>query len=138
MEKRYVLLEEAMKVIGAGELPVERAFDAVRVAVPKTGEIDEAWIYHVEKRATYTSADFPVDIPKGNRIAVKVRGKNTSEIALRLKITVELRDPDGIVRQKRDFTRWTGAGLTIESDWTLHQVLDKYGTWVIFGRLEEV
>jgi len=138
MGKRYVLLEEAMKIVG--ELPVERTFDAVRVVVPvpKTGEIDEAWIYHVERRATYSSADFPVEIPKGDRIAVNIRGKNTSEIALQLKITVELRDPDGIVRQKRDFTRWTGAGLTIESDWTLYQVLDKPGTWVIFGRLEEV
>jgi len=89
MEKRYALLEKAVRIVEAirpyaGELPVERTWSAVE-AVPKTGEIVSAWVYHVEGDKTYSHVDFPVTILLDNTIRVAVRGKNTSPVDVRLK-----------------------------------------------------
>jgi len=48
-----------------------------------------------------------------------------------------LRDPDGVVRQEKSATDVIVADGYIDSPWTDSQSLDKEGTWVIYGRLEE-
>ena len=104
-----------------------------------TGRIHEAYVYDYTTRKTHHSRDFPVAIPPGHRVIAIAGGVNTSGKTLLLRMTVELRDPTGVIRASMSNTRSVGHGRAIWSFWSVPIVpLDGEGTWLVTGRLEDM
>ena len=104
-----------------------------------TGTIWTTFVRDYTTGRTYNPGDFPVAIPAGHEVAARVVGENTSGRTLLLRITVELRDPAGRVRASRSNV----ASVDHENFiWSYQSVpvvqLDKGGTWLITGRLEDM
>lgn len=141
----YVIWEATRRKNGvgieaAGELPLERTWNAITVATeePPTGKITEAVVVDRTTGRRYFSRDFPVAIPPEHAITAMASGVNTSGKTLLLRMTVEFRDPAGVIRASKSNTESVDHGRTIRSFWSVPIVpLDREGTWLVTGRLEE-
>lgn len=114
-----------------------RDYDAVDVGqVPVAGEISGAHFVHVETDEDHVSRNFPINIPLGDHIYCDVSGKNTGTAPQWMRCTVELYDPDGILRGTNEAHGDVNPGTSMSSGITPHVTLDKEGTWIIRGILE--
>jgi hypothetical protein len=80
---------------------------------------------------------FPVVIPSGHGVQVSVSAENTGDANQEQWLTVELIDPDGIVRATRTAHASSVSPESVMSSGnTPTVVLDKAGLWQIHGVLE--
>ena len=114
--------------------------NAVQQGPPPVGDIEFTFCYFddVTDGIPYDNDVFPVDIPLGHQISGNYGAQNTGDIALKVRLYVELRDPDGMVRS----SGWSSStpvtlnpGVNIASK-SFSATLDKLGLWQIYGRIE--
>ena len=104
-----------------------------------TGRIHEAYVHDYTTGKTHRSRDFPVSMSLGHRVIAIAGGVNTSGKTLLLRMTVELRDPAGVIRASMSNTESVDHGRAIWSFWSVPIVpLDREGTWLVTGRLEDM
>lgn len=122
----------------------ERSWNAIEVAAPDiAAQIVGAYLHDVTTDTGYVESDpsdrhpFPVDIPHGHIIYANILTDNIGDVALKMRVLIELIDPDGIVRH----SLWTGTftvspGGSMASRSIPHTELDRAGTWVLRGVIE--
>jgi hypothetical protein len=121
----------------------EKILDAIQIAEPTV----DGWIFGVDVVDVTTDEDFiyseksgrnpfPVQIPYGHTIHVSALCENTGSGSQYMILTVELIDPDGIVRSSHSAHGTLSPGTQMSSDNTPDILPDKYGTWVIHALLE--
>jgi hypothetical protein len=121
----------------------EKTLAAFHIETPTvSGWIFGAVVYDVTDDKDYIYSEksgrnpFPVQIPRDHVISVSVSADNTGSESQRMTLTVELVDPDGIVRGSRSASAVLSPGTTISSGRTPNFEPDKAGTWKIHAVLE--
>ena len=116
------------------------AINAVQEAPPGVADIEFTFCYFedVTTEIGYENDEFPVDIPLGHDISGNYGAQNVGDVALKVRLYVELIDPDGIVRSSgwsssTPFTVNPGVNMASKS---FSATLDKLGLWQIYGRIE--
>lgn len=103
---------------------------------PPTGQILAALVRDDTTGDLYLSDDFPVNLPIGHLVRVHFTFQNTGGSPQNMTSTVELIDPDGIVRATAASTQYIDPGWQKASPRTEPVELDKEGTWAIHALLE--
>jgi hypothetical protein len=121
----------------------ERTHNAIYISEPAI----DGWIYGAVVYDETTGEDFiyseksgrnpfPVQIPYGHLISVSVSAENTGDSPQKMKLTVELVDPDGLVRADKSQSGTLSPGTVMTSRRTPNLMPDKFGTWLIHAILE--
>ena len=121
----------------------ENTWNAINIAEPSV----EGWIFGADVYDITTGEDFiyseksgrnpfPVQIPYGHTISVAALCENTGSGNQHMVLTVELIDPDGIVRSSHSASGTLPPEAQMSSGNTPNIVPDKYGTWMIHALLE--
>jgi hypothetical protein len=121
-----------------------RSWNAINVAQAViSAQIIGAYIHDVTTDTGYVESDesnrhpFPVDIPYGHVIYSNISTRNTGDVTLNMRVTIELYDPDGILRASKIGSIYTvNPGIALTSPQIPNTMLDKVGTWVLHGILE--
>ena len=122
----------------------ERSWNAISVeAAPIEATIIGAYIHDVTTNTGYVESDqsnrhpFPITLPLGHVIYGNISTKNTGLAPVRMRVLIELIDPDGIVRH----SIWTSfntvnPGVSMASAQVPQTTLNKLGTWILHGVIE--
>ncbi len=117
----------------------ERSWNAISVeAAEVAGEITGASVQDWTDQKQWWDDYFPVNIPFGHDVYVRVSFKNTGNVDVNFRVTIQVIDPDGIVATERVYVPAPppfvpGEGSTCMCD---KLTIDKAGTWVIHATLE--
>jgi len=121
----------------------EITWDTISVAAP-VAEIEFGGLYirDVTDDIPYHSRDgLPFSIAFGHEVYGNYYVTNIGDVAIVLRLLIEVIDPDGIVV----FSGWepsgsigftVNPGVNMASASTDHFILDKSGLWLVYGRAE--
>lgn len=134
-----------MTVIRYGTLTEvdEKTLAAIQIETPTVaGWIFGAVVYNVTTGEDFIYSEksgrdpFPVQIPHGHTISVSASAENTGTERQRMVLTVELIDPDGILRSSKSASGTISPGTVMTSGRIPDFTPDKTGTWKIHALLE--
>jgi len=118
----------------------QETWNAIIVEAPEVAGIISGvniWDHTIQESWGYW--DFPVSIPLGHEVYAAACGRNKGTGNQIMTLTMQLSDPDGIIRSQSVYT--TPAPIVPDDyfcDNTFDDrcVLDKAGTWVLYIKLE--
>jgi hypothetical protein len=122
--------EETWNAIEVAQVALEGWIWGIFVVNETTGE---EFIYSEKSDRN----PFPIEIPYDHVVYIYANGENTGTIAQDMTFTVELIDPDGIVRASKYSNHYgVSPGTLFGSGFTPSVSLDKSGMWIIHAILE--
>ena len=134
---------EVAIIIASPTVLDEKTWDAMDVAAPVlAGHLSDPAVgdcTNPESIVWYFEGDFPVSLDIGTPIVCSVIGHNDSNVTIRMTLTLEIVDPDGVVRATISPTRSVELGGQEERQVPYSPdvvVLDKAGIWKFHTMLE--
>lgn len=129
------------RIIAADPMVDEQSWNAISVeAAEVAGEIFGVNIFDYTTVESFGSLQFPIlSIPLGHTVYAGAGGRNTGNADLIMTLTIQLMDPDGIVRSEAVYTPdriIVPADYFFENTSDSKVTLDKAGTWVLYIKLE--
>lgn len=127
-----ILKEKNWDAIMASQGVAEMCFGSCQIIDETTGED-----YIFRQGEPYE----PIDLPYGHEVGASFLCINCGEVAVKVFVYIELRDPDGVARA----SAWNPGGsipnelnpdVFYNSEYIGPVMLDKAGLWVVYGRLE--
>lgn len=109
-------------------------------AAEVAGEIGGATLHDWTAGELWADSNFPVSIPFGQEVYFGVHARNTGVVDQIMTLTIQLKDPDGIVRAETVYTPAPPPIAPGESfskqTYSDRVTIDKAGTWTLYIKLE--
>lgn len=121
----------------------EKTLQAIRIGEPAVaGWLYGIVVYDVTEGVDFIYSEkserdpFPIDLPYGHVVSISGSAENTGDIEQNMICTLELIDPDGIVRGTVSKSSKVSPGVVFSTSRMDDIMPDKYGMWLIHGVLE--
>lgn len=110
----------------------EKQWDAINVTIPvPEGTIWRVKIGNRDTGEDFYDDEFPAELPLNTSTDATSYGRNTSDRIQHMSITIEVRDPDNILRATQNRERNVDPGSSVGVTTSVFTV-DKIGTWKIW------